>query len=145
MARPTDFTTELADEICERLSGGESLRVICASETMPNRSTVFRWLTTYPQFCDQYRYAREGQAECLADEIVEISNGPDADEDTAVKAARDRLRVDARKWVASKLLPKKYGDRQVLAGDPEAPLHGMSDADLDAAIAAKLAELQVAK
>lgn len=36
--------------------------------------------------------------------------------------ARNRLRMDARKWVASKLKPKKYGDKLALAGDDESPL-----------------------
>jgi hypothetical protein len=102
-----------------------------------------------PAFRDQYACAREEQAEALADEIVGISDEIDATvkhegEEVrlaldATAVARNRLRVDARKWVASKLKPKKYGDRQVLAGDPEAPLTGISEEELDAKIAAKLA------
>lgn len=124
------FSIQLADEICERLADGESLRGICLDDHMPNRATVFRWLGEDQAFSDQYARAREDQAESLADEIVRISDEeatmvradkhntkPDDEEgftevvfdSTAV--ARNRLRVDARKWVASKLKPKKYGDR----------------------------------
>lgn len=156
--RPSDYTMELGDLICERLSDGESLRAICAEEGMPNRSTVFRWVGANDAFRDQYARAREEQADTLADEIVSISDeectmvradkhpGAKADGEDgnvevvfdATAVARNRLRVDARKWVASKLKPKKYGERQVLAGDPDAPLQGLSDEQLDAKLAAML-------
>lgn len=130
LGRPSIFTEDLAADICERLVNGESLRAICRDDAMPAISTVFKWLTEKPSFSDQYAKAKEEQAEALADEIVAIadeectmvrsSKHPGAAKDdeeelevvfdyTAV--ARNRLRVDARKWVASKLKPKKYGDR----------------------------------
>lgn len=154
MGRPSSYTQEVGDRICERLADGESLRAICADEYMPSRPTVFRWLTD-EVFRAQYARAREDQADTLADEIVGIADeevtmvradkhpGAKADDgdgnvevvfdSTAV--ARNRLRMDARKWVASKLKPKKYGDRQILAGDPEAPLHAIPDEQIDARLA----------
>lgn len=118
---------------------------------MPCMTTVFKWLREDEAFAQQYARAREDQADALADEIVaiadeaEVSAKQDGEEIRlaldATAVARNRLRVDARKWVASKLKPKKYGERTTLAGDPEAPLHGLSDADLDAKIAAKLKAL----
>jgi hypothetical protein len=142
MGRPTDYSQPLADSICERIADGESLRAVCSSDGMPHRSTVFRWLAAHEDFRDQYARAREDQADTLADEIVsiadEVCTTVRADKHAGVKAddedgdaevvfdsaavARNRLRVDARKWVASKLKPKKYGDRTTLAGDPDAPL-----------------------
>lgn len=122
--RPSSFTQEIADEICERIADGESLRSICGGGAMPNKSTVFRWLGANEIFRDQYARAKEAQAEALADEIVDIADDGQNDwmernaEDNAGWVAngealqRSRLRVDARKWIASKLLPKKYGDRQ---------------------------------
>lgn len=147
MGRPTDYTQAVADAICERIAEGESLRAICREdETMPAMSTVFRWLASNEAFSEQYARAREEQAEALADEIVSIADevsvttkvegkGEDAEvvlalDPTAV--ARNRLRVDARKWVAAKLKPKKYGDKMTLAGDPESPLQGMSEEQIDA-------------
>lgn len=120
MGRPSDFTQDLVDRICERIAEGESLRTICASEDMPNKATVFRWLAANETFSDQYARAREAQADVLADEIVNIaddgSNDTYTDDEGEVRTnqdviARSRLRVDARKWVVSKLKPKVYGDK----------------------------------
>ena len=74
---------------------------------------MFRWLAENESFAKQYAYAREVQAEFYADDIKEISDGA-ATVDDAVTVARDRLRVDTRKWLASKLAPKKYGDKLAL-------------------------------
>jgi hypothetical protein len=105
--------------ICERIAEGQSLRAICADEALPNKATAFRWLAACPEFRDQYAHAREAQADTFADEIVEIADDGKRDyvatEDGLVvdhdHIARARLRVDARKWAASKLRPKKYGDK----------------------------------
>lgn len=121
MARPSDYTQEIAGEICEEIVNGKSLRAICRQDNMPALSTVFLWLSKEKSFSDQYARAKEEQAELLADEIVQIAD--DGLNDTYVDEngnrrtdqdviARSRLRVDARKWVASKLKPKKYGDFQ---------------------------------
>jgi len=110
MGRPSTYSEKAADAICERIAMGESLRAICRDEAMPAMSTVFKWLTQQEAFAEQYAHAREEQAETLADEIVTIADGLGG-EDSAVLTARDRLRVDARKWAASKLKPKKYGDK----------------------------------
>lgn len=99
------FTQELADEICERLAKGESLRSICRDEHVPSLTTVLRWVEEKPEFSEQYARAREAQADTLADEIISIAD------DDAEDVNRSRLRVDARKWVASKLKPKRYGDK----------------------------------
>lgn len=144
VGRPSEYSQQVADIICERLSEGESLRSICLEETMPNKATVFRWLGVREEFSDQYARAREEQAEALADEIVEIAdeegtmikrskhggNAEDnADEEIEVvfdptAVARNRLRVEARKWVAAKLKPKKYGEKvtQELTGKDGAPI-----------------------
>lgn len=112
MGRPTDFTKDIADQICERLSEGDSLRTICGEEWSPGKSTVFRWLAENKEFRDQYARAREQQAELYAAELVDIADENPKD---AAGVQRNRLRVDTRKWVASKLLPKKYGDNASLA------------------------------
>lgn len=125
MGRPTSFTQEIADSICERLISGDSLRTICDSEDMPGKSTVCRWLATNEAFRDQYARAREMQADILADETLDIAD--DSRNDWMEKYGRDgdqigwqvnqeaigrsRLRVDARRWYAGKLAPKKYGER----------------------------------
>lgn len=110
----TRFTQEVFDKICLRIANGESLRKICKDDDMPNLTTVWKWLNNNPELDKQYARAREEQAELFVDEIQEISDakiplGPDGKIDNgAVNQAR--LRIDARKWVASKLKPKKFGD-----------------------------------
>lgn len=116
------YTDEVADIICTRIAEGESLRSICKGEDMPALSTVFRWLNMVPTFSDHYARAREEQAETLADELVSIADETETkvlmgDDGTSIlvldstAVARNRLRVDTRKWVASKLKPKKYGEK----------------------------------
>ena len=120
--RPSDYTLETALEICARLAEGQSLRAICRDETMPDARTVFRWLEVDEDFRQQYARAREAQADALADEIVDIADTPQLGKKT--KTTTDgvevtegdmiehrRLQVDARKWTAAKLRPKKYGER----------------------------------
>lgn len=119
MAKPREFDQAIADEICDRLIEGQSLRTIAKDEHMPAASTVFKWLASNESFAEQYGRAREAQADAMADEIVDISDG----EGTEADPQRDRLRVDARKWVAAKLKPKKYGDKLDVtsAGEKIAP------------------------
>jgi hypothetical protein len=110
--RPSRFTQAIADEICERLSRGESLRTICEDDHMPGRATVHRWLGESKAFQDQYARAREIQADYYADRIVD-------DAMVATDAQIGRLRMDALKWAASKLAPKKYGDKVQHVGGNE--------------------------
>lgn len=127
--RPTVYTAAVGRQICQRLADGESLRQICADPKMPGKSTVLRWLFEDDKkaFQDQYARAREVQAENWADEILEIADDGANDwverelqNGSSVKVvdhehvSRSKLRVDARKWLMSKLLPKKYGDKQQL-------------------------------
>ena len=116
------WPAETRDRILERIADGEALAAICREDGMPHISTVFDWLSAEPDFADKYARAREQQADKLADEIVSIADEAvvlaKTDESGAVElaldsvaVARNRLRIDARKWVASKLKPKKYGDK----------------------------------
>lgn len=105
MGRPSDFTEELALKICDLLSDGTSLRKICAKAEMPAKITVLKWLATKPEFAAQYNAAREMQADSIFDEIKDIAD------DRKLDAQDKRVRIDARKWIAGKMRPKKYGDR----------------------------------
>jgi hypothetical protein len=148
--RPSEFTQEIADAICEKIADGESLRSICLSEEMPGRSTVFRWLAENKTFQHQYARAREEQADALFDEILQIAddglNDTYTDDDGNVRTnqdviARSRLRVDSRKWMAGKLRPKKYGERLELAGDPDAPLEVNATLDVSKLSTQALSEI----
>ncbi len=102
--------------VCERIAGGESLRSACKDKGLPDRDTINRWLNADNDgaLCGQYARAREEQADFYADEIVTIA-------DTEPDAAIARVRIDARKWVASKLRPKRYGDKLALGGADDLP------------------------
>lgn len=125
--RPSKFTEELGDEICARITEGESLNKICKEEDKPSLVTIFAWMRVHPEFLNNYTRAREEQAETFADEIINIADSEiSRDVFGRIDAAavnHARLRVDARKWIASKLKPKKYGDSTTLRGDNDAPLN----------------------
>ena len=76
--RPSLFTTELGDEICNRIADGESLRAICDAADMPDKVTVFRWLLAeeHKDFSNRYIRARDIQADVLFDEIHQIADTP---------------------------------------------------------------------
>jgi hypothetical protein len=76
VGRPSLFTTELGDEICNRIADGESLRAICDEADTPDKATIFRWLAAeqHKDFCKQYIRARETQADSLVDDILSIAD-----------------------------------------------------------------------
>jgi hypothetical protein len=123
--KPLPYDALIGDEICDRLANGESLRKISLDEHVPAASTIFKWLTENEDFAEQYARAREAQADTLADEILDIADDGSNDymgEDKAYDGdavQRSKLRVDARKWVAAKLKPKKYGDKLDLTSGGE--------------------------
>ena len=130
VGRPTDYSPELINEICDRIATGEPLVRICREESMPNVVTVYRWLNKYPEFSNLYAKAKDASADTLAEEIQDIADQmpmerTDGNGNTQFDGAYIqwmKLRVDARKWVASKLKPRKYGDRLTHAGDADNPI-----------------------
>lgn len=125
------FNQDKADEVCILLEDGLSLRK-AAEAVGESARTILNWTKANPEFLTQYTRAREIGYLQLADEILNISdeyqveikhNGEDETIDlSATAVARNRLRVDTRKWMLSKMLPKLYGDKVSLAGDPDAPI-----------------------
>lgn len=119
--RPSKYTDALAYSICETIATTElGIHTICKEKGMPSPSTVFKWLTEKKDFSDNYTRAKELQAEFLVEKIISIAD--DTSNDTTITDSgkmvansewinRSRLRVDSRKWIASKLFPKKYGDK----------------------------------
>jgi hypothetical protein len=140
LGRPSSYTPEIGEKICARLIDGESLRAICRDEDMPDRQTVTNWLIKDETFFGQYTRAREAQADCLVDEILEISDDgrndwmerrSEAEKGAGVESGwvlngehvqRSRLRVDTRKWFASKVFPKRYGDKVEHSGPEGGPI-----------------------
>jgi len=113
MARPTDFNEDIAEHICSEIASGRSLRSICDDEGMADKSTVFRWLSRHETFRDQYARAQEDRTAALAEDILEIADQYDNLQDKldTEHIQRAKLRIDARKWLMSKMAPKRYGDK----------------------------------
>lgn len=122
--RPTTYSKEIADSICEGISMGSSIRTVCAPESMPAISTFYKWLREHEEFSKQYARACEERTEAMAEDILDIADdgtndyitreNKDGVEYEVVNSdaiQRSRLRVDTRKWLMSKMKPKKYGDK----------------------------------
>jgi hypothetical protein len=123
--RPEIYSKELAERLCEEIATStKSLRTICKMDGMPSVRTVLRWLREDKDgFCALYARAKEEQADFMAEEMIEIADDGSNDLMTITKGDmsyemenkevtnRSKLRVETRKWIASKLKPKKYGER----------------------------------
>lgn len=126
VGRPSIYTKDIADKICQRISEGESVRTIVKDPEMPSSSSIFRWLLDEDkkEFWEQYEKARNIQAELMFEELLDIADdgsndwvqreGKDEEEwwvQNGEAMSRSRLRVDTRKWYLSKVLPKKFGEK----------------------------------
>jgi len=124
MAANTEYNKEKAEQICELIETTTlGLKSICSMEGMPDRATFYRWLKEDKELCDRYTRAKENQMDLMADEILDIADDGSNDLMTIVRGEesyeqenkeitnRSKLRVEARKWLMSKLAPKKYGDK----------------------------------
>jgi Bacteriophage Sf6, terminase small subunit-like len=127
--RPSEFKQEVFDDICEQMAVGKSLRQICDADGMPGRSTVLRWIKADAGRQDQYQLARDACFDWIAEEAIRIADDASGDyfiEDRDGKSIvvpdharvqRARLQVDTRKWILSKIAPRKYGDKVELLTD----------------------------
>lgn len=112
------------NEICNRISKGESLRSVLRDDDMPDRTTFFKWIDSNKEYINQYARATELRADYIFDEMFEIAD--DGQNDYIEKVTNDgesytvlnsehvqrsKLRIDARKWALAKMNPKKYGDK----------------------------------
>lgn len=120
------YTDAIARKICERIMRKETLEAICSEPGMPAIRVVIRWLANpkLADFREMYYYARRVQAEMLIDEIITIADGTDKDwvptydrhgvqngmrpDNDAIQ--RSRVRIDTRKWLAARLVPRIYGE-----------------------------------
>ena len=121
--RPTDYKDEIADEICARLIEGESLNKICKDDHMPQRQTIYNWKRQNEEFFDKYERARRDQIDTFIDQIIDIAddntndtiefdkNGKKIKIPNKEHMMRSGLRIDTRKWIASKIMPKRFGDK----------------------------------
>lgn len=106
VGRPSSYSEEVADAICERMINGESLVKICLDDKMPSRAAVYRWFDARPDFEARCARAREGLAEARVDEIEDL-----ADATTEANAHSMKVKISTKQWVAMKMAPRIYGDR----------------------------------
>lgn len=128
--RPSGFTPELADKLCEQIASGKSNREACRTLSITN-SAMYSWLQKNRESQKQHAHAREIQADLPVGEIIAIADELEIEamyrgdtvklDVSATAVARARLRTDARKWVASKLAPKKYGEKLQVGGADDLP------------------------
>lgn len=129
MGRPTIYNEQIAEEICTAIATSSiGLKRLCdMHDHWPDKQSIYNWLYKYPNFFDQYIKAKEAQMLIYAEETIEIAD--DKSHDVIIREGKDgetyevannefinrsRLRVDTRKWHISKLMPKIYGDKQVV-------------------------------
>jgi hypothetical protein len=123
----TTYTQAVADAVCEKLAQGWTLRQVCREPGMPTQGAVRRWVKANKQFATQYAHARDLGYANMADELIDIADDGQNDwieretksgriikvvDEECVK--RSELRVDTRKWLLAKALPKVYGDKQTV-------------------------------
>jgi len=119
------FSIELFDSICDEISISNAGLVPLCKKNNINPTSFYRWIEKDEDLRNKYARARQLQAEVLADEIIELASKERATVETMVGETdkgsisseirkdnynRTRLEIDARKWLASKLAPKKYGN-----------------------------------
>jgi hypothetical protein len=123
----SSYTNELADSICECIATNAiGLRGVSKKLNIP-LSNITDWLRIHSYFSEQYARAKIAQADILVEEILEISDddskdliaGEFGEQANTASVNRAKLRVDARKWYASKLAPKIYGDKLDVTSDGE--------------------------
>jgi hypothetical protein len=125
LGRPTIYNKEVGNKVCELISEGKTLREIGATEGLPSLAVISAWNVSanelYKPFQEQYARAMQTRAIRWAEELLEIADETSKDKmvdeygnekPNSEYINRSRLRVDTRKWLLSKVLPKVYGDRQ---------------------------------
>lgn len=106
--RPTDYNIDEAVKICAWISQGKSLVSYCRQEGAPSLQAVYNWLAKHSEFVELYATAKSDSADAMSDDMLSIADDVEVDQASVAKA---RLQIDTRKWLSSKLKPKKYGDK----------------------------------
>lgn len=120
MAYKKDEIELMFETICKKVESGKPLRQILKEENMPSTKTFFEWVDEDSKKVKRYVRACEIRADIIFDEMIEIAD--DQEDDIIIGEGgkeyvnhnvinRARLRVDTRKWILSKMNPKKYADK----------------------------------
>lgn len=124
-AKPERDKYAICQAVLQGMRDGLSAFKACQAAGVP-QSTFNRWVDADAKLAEDYAHAREDLIERMANEVLELADSEvpetgDGKRDWQAIQQR-KLQVDSRKWLLSKLAPKKYGDRLELAGDKENPL-----------------------
>jgi hypothetical protein len=120
LGRPTIYSEDMAEEICQGIaSSNEGLKTLCEQNPhWPDRATIFIWMRKHSAFFDQYTKAKAHQAEVQVDYMLALANEPHKyicpeTGQERVDVPMLRVKMDAVKWQASKLAPKRFADQQI--------------------------------
>ena len=128
--RPSKWTQEIEDEICDRLSRGEPLRAICRTEGFPEWTTVYNWIEGREAFSERVARAREHGVEAIAQDTLAMIDAPpqlvvDNNGVSRIDPAYvqwTKLRTEQRMKLLACWSPNRYGNRVQVAGDKNNPL-----------------------
>lgn len=124
-AKPVRDKAAICQEVLEGMRNGLSAFKACQKAGVP-QSTFNRWVDADAKLAEDYAHAREDLIERMAQEVIELSDQEVPETGDGKKdwqaIQKHKLQVDTRKWLLSKLAPKKYGDKLEVSGDPANPL-----------------------
>ena len=117
-----ELTTELTDQICQELMNGQPLTRICSKKELPSLATINRWIAKHPSFAKQITNARRVGCQYYLDKMIEELESVSAKD---VGIVREKLHH--YRWLASKLLPSLYGDKQEVVQDTKITIQWQQD------------------
>lgn len=115
---------DVMQTICDLIARKQTLHQICQLPGMPSNETVRQWMIEDAELAANYARARELRADARADRIDEITS---MIIDGKLDPQAAKVIIDAEKWLAGKEQPKKYGDKQIISGDPDNPVNTKSE------------------
>ena len=112
MTKELTLTTSLSNNICQKLMEGKPLTQICQEKDLPSLTTIYKWINSNPSFAKQITQARKVRCQTYLDKMItELETASHKD----VPILREKLHH--YRWLASKLLPSLYGDKQEVVQD----------------------------
>lgn len=138
-SNPIRYSDKVVNKINKRLQGGESVAEICRDKDMPDKSVFYDWLRKHDGLMDEYKLSKIIGIEALVDEMMEIANDTSNDFVMTDKGPRfnsehvqrSRLRIDTIKWVATKLVPRLYGETKHIEISGDVGIKALTDEQLD--------------
>lgn len=141
---PADYSLAMAAHILDLHAGGLSIVAICAQAGFPSASQLHQWVTHHPDFAEALDVAKRVYSATLINEAVDIADDASRDYKTVTRqdgrqeqvfdhehATRSKLRVDVRKWVASRVDRGSWGDSKQVDINAKVLTVNMTDDELD--------------